>query len=117
MGNCSKCGGGGGCSGCGSIELNPGEVEILVRLGQLPFLPVGGESYNAMPVLLGEENMTPRESGLVLLCLEKKGLVSLERNQPLKGYAGYGGYPVRGSVALTEKGQRVLELLEIQGAE
>ena len=117
MNYCSKCGGCGGCSGCGSIELNPGELAVLHELGQLAYLPIGGESYDDMPVLLGVETMSAQESGLVLLCLEKKGLVSLERNQPLKGYAGYGNYPIRGSVALTEKGQQVLELLEIQGAE
>ena len=117
MANGSKCGGCGGCSGCGSMELNPGELAVLLALGQLAYLPIGGKSYDAMPVILGEETMSPEESGLVLLCLEKKGLVSLERNQPLKGYAGYGDYPLRGSVALTAKGQRVLELLEIQGAE
>ena len=113
MNHCSKCG---GCSGCGSIELNPGEVEVLVRLGQLAFLPIGGEN-DEMPVLLGEESMTTRESTLVLLCLEKKGLVSLDRNVPLKGYDGYGGYSMKGTMALTAKGQHVLELLEIHGAE
>lgn len=112
MGNCSECG---GCSGCGSIELTGIEVEILTRLGQLPFLPVGWESAEEMPVLLGEE--ASEETGLGLLCLEKKGLVSLERNMPVKGFDGYDAYPVRGSVALTAKGQRVLELLEIQGIE
>ena len=117
MDHCSQCGGCGGCSGCGSIELNPGEVAVLLNLGQLAYLPIGGESYDGMPVLLGDENLTAEESGLVLLCLEKKGLVSLERDQPLKGYSGYGNYPLRGSVALTAKGQQVLELLEIQGIE
>ena len=113
MNHCSKCG---GCSGCGSIELSPGELETLVRLGQLAFLPIGGET-DEMPVLLGEESMMPQESALVLLCLEKKGLVSLDRNIPLKGYDGYGGYSMKGTMALTAKGQRVLQLLEIQGAE
>lgn len=38
---------------------------------------------------------------------------------PLAGfdYAAYEGYPCRGSMALTEAGQRAVELLAIQGAE
>ena len=32
-------------------------------------------------------------------------------------YAGYEGYPCRGSMALTAQGQHALELLEIQGVE
>ena len=52
--------------------------------------------------------------GLALLCLEKKGLISLDYDQPLGG-CDYGAYPLRGSFALTARGQRVLELLEIQG--
>ena len=52
-----------------------------------------------------------------LLCLEKKNLVSIDYSAPLKGfsYAGYEKYPVKGSVALTNRGQQVLDLLEKQG--
>ena len=48
--------------------------------------------------------------------MEKKGLISLDYDQPLRG-CDYGAYPVRGSFALTQRGQRVLELTEIQGVE
>ena len=56
-------------------------------------------------------------AALILLCLEKKNLVSIDYSTPLKGfsYAGYEKYPVKGSVALTNRGQQVLDLLEKQG--
>ena len=53
----------------------------------------------------------------MLQLLEKKGLVSLDYDAPLKGAAmeRYDAYPIQGSIALTQRGQRVLELLEYQG--
>ena len=50
--------------------------------------------------------------------LEKKMLVDITYD-PLSGadMSAYQGYPVHGSVALTERGQQVLELLEVQGIE
>ena len=56
------------------------------------------------------ENMS-----LILELLEKKGLISLDYDRPLAGFAGYGDYPLKGSMALTQRGQQVLELLEYQG--
>ena len=35
---------------------------------------------------------------------------------PLKGFNGYGSFPLRGSAALTLQGQQVLDALSIQGA-
>ena len=97
-GNCGGCTGGcAGCGGCrGALELNAGELEMLDTLARIPFL---------------------REYALILLCLEKKNLVSIDYSAPLKGfsYAGYEKYPVKGSVALTNRGQQVLDLLEKQG--
>ena len=53
----------------------------------------------------------------MLLCLEKKGLISLDYDKPLKNQQcqAYTDYPIQGSIALTERGQKVLELLEYQG--
>ena len=53
----------------------------------------------------------------VLQTLEKKGLISLDYDKPLAGFdeAAYAAYPIRGSMALTERGQKVLELMEYQG--
>lgn len=105
-GNCS------GCSGCaGALELTGPELGVLAELGEIPFLPVAREAGAEAPVRPGEES---EEMSLALQCLEKKGLISLDYDQPLRG-CDYGGYPVRGSFALTARGQRVLELLEVQG--
>ena len=53
---------------------------------------------------------------LVIQCLEKKMLIDLSYD-PLPGadMSAYTGYPVHGSIALTQRGQQVLELLEVQG--
>ena len=53
----------------------------------------------------------------MLQCLEKKNLVSLDYDQPLKGFREpwYLRCPVKGSVALTNRGQQVLEVLDYQG--
>ena len=67
-----------------------------------------GEDKPALP-----EADTP-ENTLLLQCLEKKGLISLDYDMPLRG-CDYGSYPIRGSLALTERGQKVLELIQIQG--
>ena len=112
MGNCN--GNCSGCSGCaGMLEITKTELEVLRELGQIPFLPVARQMGEQTPVRPGEE---AEEMSLALLCLEKKGLISLDYDQPLRG-CDYGAYPVRGSFALTQRGQRVLELAEIQGVE
>ena len=105
-GNC------GSCSGCArELVLTEAEIAFLEELAQIPFLPVArhmGEDKPAFP-----ERDTP-EMTLLLQCLEKKGLISLDYHLPLRG-CDYGAYPIRGSLALTERGQKVLELLEVQG--
>ena len=57
------------------------------------------------------------EYSLILQCLEKKALISIDYGKPLVGadMSAYKGYPVHGSFALTERGQQVLEMLEVQG--
>ncbi len=114
MGHCN--GNCGACSGCGrELELTEKEAEFLNLLAQIPFLPVARKLGDTAPVYLEEGE--PEEMSLVLQCLEKKGLVSLDFDQPLKGFdmSAYGAYPIRGSMALTERGQKVLEMLEYQG--
>ena len=111
-GNCAACG------GCGKeLVLSGGEVEMLRALGQIPFLPVARRVDDMTPVYL-EEDRYPRETySLILQCLEKKALISLDYDAPLAGASmeAYRGYPVHGSMALTAPGQKVLELLELQG--
>lgn len=122
MGNCGNCSGGcAGCSGCtgcgGAMELTEGEIAMIQTLGQIPFLPVARKMGDDIPVYLEDSDRTPEEYSLILQCLEKRGLISVDYSMPLKGFddSAYGAYPVRGSFALTARGQQVLELLEMQG--
>ena len=112
MGTCS--GNCGGCSGCArELTLSEGEITFLRRLGEVAFLPVARQLGDLTPIFPetdGVENMS-----LILEVLEKKGLISLDYDKPLAGFDGYGDYPVKGSMALTQRGQQVLELMEYQG--
>lgn len=111
-GNCA------GCSGCArELVLTPGELDFLRKLGQIPFLPVARKMGEDVPVYLEEGQ--PEQMSLLLQCLEKKGLISLDYDQPLPGMeqGTYAAYPIRGSMALTRRGQQVLELVEYQGVQ
>lgn len=107
-GNCGGCTGGcAGCGGCrGALELNAGELEMLDTLARIPFLPVARRADSEEPVYLESMDATVREYALILLCLEKKNLVSIDYSAPLKGfsYAGYEKYPVKGSVGPDQPG-------------
>lgn len=112
-GNCGSCG------GCGrELTMTQPELDFLQLLGQVAFLPVARKMGDLIPVYLEDGREKQEEMSLLLQCLEKKALISLDYDKPLKGYsmAAYGDYPVQGSMALTERGQKVLELLDIQGA-
>ena len=109
-GNC------GACSGCArELVLTAGEIAFLDVLGQYAFLPVARAMGDLTPVYL--ESGDREEMSLLLQCLEKKGLISLDYDRPLSGFAmeAYDAWPIRGSIALTERGQKVLELMEYQG--
>ena len=109
-GNC------GACSGCArELVLTDREIEFLNLLGQYAFLPVARTMGDLTPVYL--EDGDREEMSLLLQCLEKKGLISLDYDKPLRGFedGAYAAYPIRGSIALTERGQKVLELMEYQG--
>lgn len=119
MGNCANCSGNcGSCAGCGGcMELSMGEVEMLLKLGQIPFLPVARKMGDDVPVYLEENDKSNEEYSLILQCLEKRGLISIDYDMPLKSFndAAYSAYPIRGSFALTARGQQVLDVLEMQG--
>lgn len=124
MGNpqsCGGCGGNcGGCTGCSaSMELTAGEMGVLQTLGQYSFLPVARRREDMVPVYLEDSALSREEYSLVLQCLEKRGLIDISYDAPLKGadMSAYVGYPVHGSMGLTQRGQQVLELLEMQGIE
>ena len=109
-GNCS------GCSGCsGALVLGPEEIGALKMLGQIPFLPVARKMGDLTPVCL-EEGMG---SSLTLELLDKKGLISLDYDMPIRGVfeEKYSCFPIVGSMALTARGQQVLEMIELQGVE
>ena len=114
MGNCS--GNCGTCSGCArELVLTEKEIDFLDLLGQYAFLPVARSMGDLTPIFLEEGER--EEMSLLLQCLEKKGLISLDYDKPLKGTREdvYSSFPIRGSIALTERGQKVLEMVELQG--
>ena len=115
MSGCGNCCG--NCGGCGELILSEGEISLLLQLGQIPFLPVARGADSMGPVYLEDPSWNIEEASLILQCLEKRGLISLDYDRPLKGwdYSAYSAYPLHGSFALTAKGQQVLELLELQG--
>ncbi len=116
MGNCS--GNCSACSGCArELVLTQKEIDFLNLLAQVAFLPVARSMGDLTPVYL--EEGAQQEMSLLLQTLEKKGLISLDYDKPLAGFddAAYVAYPIRGSMALTERGQTVLELMEYQGIE
>lgn len=114
-GKCNACSGNcGACRGCaGVLELTEAEVAFLRKLEQIPFLPVARKASDMEPVFLEDTEQTPQMYSLILQCLEKKGLIDIDYHMPLKGFddSAYRAYPLRGSMALTQRGQTVLELL------
>ena len=111
-GNCSA------CSGCArELVLTGKEIEFLNLLGQYAFLPVARSMGDLTPVYLEEGEEKLQEYSLVLQCLEKKNLITIDYDAPLVGadMSAYKAYPVHGSIALTAGGQTVVEQLEKQG--
>ena len=111
-GNC------GACSGCSkTLELTQKELDLLNTLAQIPFLPVARRADDMTPVYLEDTTYSKEEYSLILQVLEKKGLVDLDYGAALKGFdmAAYADYPVHGTLALTARGQTVVDLLDKQG--
>lgn len=116
MSGCDNCAG--SCGGCArELTLTPPEAEMLRSLAQIPFLPIARRMDDTTPVYLEDDRHTPEEYTLILQCLEKKGLISLDFDQPLKNCdtSHYAAYPIVGSMALTARGQSVIELMDLQG--
>ena len=111
-GDCANCG---GCAR--ELTLTEGELALLDTVSRIPFLPVARRMGDLNPVYLEQDDRPAEEYSLLLQCLEKKGLISLDYDQPLKNFddSAYAAYPIRGSMALTERGQQVVELLQTQG--
>ena len=119
MSGCTSCSGNcGSCGGCAKqLELTTGEIRMLQTLEQIPFLPVARRADDMVPIYLEETDYSREEYSLILQCLEQKGLISLDYDRPLANFdhSAYAPWPVRGSMALTARGQSVVELLSIQG--
>ena len=106
------------CKGCAKeLVLTMAEVAVLRMFGQIPFLPVARRADDMTPVYLEDSEQTKEVYSQVLACLEKKALISIDYDKPLAGFdmAAYKGYPVHGSMALTARGQAVLDMLDRQG--
>ena len=111
---CENCSG--GCGGCArELSMTEGELEMLRTLSQIPFLPIARKIDDSTPIYLEDTDRSPEEYSLILQLLEKKNLISLDFDRPLKNHFPSPDYPIHGSMALTARGQSVLELLEIQG--
>lgn len=119
MHECShSCGDCGHCEKCGNcLTLNEGELHMLQKLSQIPFLPVARKADSADPVYLEDQNYTVAEYSLILQSLNNKGLITLDYDIPIKGLhsPNYSTYPIVGSFALSARGQHVLEVLALQG--
>lgn len=108
------------CSGCAKqLTLTGGEISLLEKLGQIPFLPIARRADDSIPIYREDSAYSQEEYSLILQVLEKKALISLDYDKPLPGadMIAYKDLPVHGSMALTAKGQSVLEMLELQGIE
>ena len=92
---------------------------MLQQLGQIPFLPVARRADSMTPIYLEEGDLSPEQYSKVLQCLEKRGLISIDYDRPLKdGYrSAYDKYPIKGSVTMTAGGHQVLEIIEIKGVQ
>ena len=117
MSDCKNCAG--GCGGCArELVLTAGEVEMLQLLGQVAFLPVARNASEETPVYLEDSAYSQEEYSLILQCLEKKALIRLDYDKPLRGadMSRYVGYNVHGCISLTQRGQEVISLLDTIGA-
>lgn len=116
MSNCNSCSG--GCGGCArELTLTAGELNMLQKLAQIPFLPIARKIDDAAPIYLEDRDFSREEYSIILQLLEKKSLITLDFDKPLKNHIPSPDYPIHGSMALTARGQGVLELLELQGAQ
>ena len=90
---------------------------LLQTLGQIPFLPIARKKEDTVPVYLEDTAFSQEEYSQILQVLEQKNLITLDYDKPLSGFDGnaYRDYPIRGSMALTQRGQIVVDMLDKQG--
>ena len=100
------------------LELTDGEAYILLRLSEIPFLPVGKNKETTLPV----SYFCDMESGKMtdsILGLKVKRLITVDYNKPISGYdySEYKECSLKGSMAFTETGQKALDIIEKQYSE
>lgn len=109
------------CGNCGNrgLELTAEEMKLLEQFSQFSFLPVAKNAADEFPTYLEENTYSVEEYGIILALLEKKGLISIDYEKPLKNadLSAYARFDCVGSMALTARGLHVLELLDLQGFE
>ena len=114
--DCKNCGG--GCGGCAKVlELTQGEVSVLQELAVYAFLPVARCADDMTPHYPEGEGYSQEEYSAILMHLERKGLICIDYGAPIGSYPAplYAPWPVHGSMALTQRGQEVVETLNITG--
>lgn len=117
--HCGACCGS-SCGSCGNeLELSQAEVDLLRLFAQIPFLPVARQRESEDPVFFDNSIASAETLGTAITALYQKRLIQLDYELPLMNYdySEYEAYPCKGSMALTARGQAVVELLEIQGIE
>lgn len=117
---CGACCRNSGCSGCGgALVFSEEEIELLRRFAEIPFLPVARRWDSDTPIYLEENADSELKMPQSITGLQQKQLIRIDYDYPLSNfdYKIYRNYPIHGSMALTAKGQQVLELLEIYGIE
>ena len=114
--NCTgKCG---SCGGCGAaLELTEGEIAMLEELAMYAFLPVARKADDMTPHYPEGQDYAQEVYSAILLHLERKGLIDLNYGKPIGTYPAefYAPWPVHGSIALTRRGQLVVEQLSVGG--
>ena len=114
-GSCASCA---SCGGCGAaLELTAGEIAFLEELAVFAFLPVARRADDMTPHYVEGTACSREDYSAILLHLERKKLIDIDYGSPVGSYEnpGYAGLKVRGSVALTGRGQAVVEQLQIHG--
>ena len=108
------------CDHCGkSLSLTREEITVLHKFAQTPFISAARKIDDATPIYLEDQDFTVEEYGIILTLLERKGLIRIDFDIPIKNadVSIYADYPIVGSMALTARGQQVLDILEVQGAQ
>ena len=114
-GSCASCA---ACGGCGAaLELTAGEIAFLEELAVFAFLPVARRADDMTPHYVEGTACSQEDYSAILLHLERKKLIDIDYGSPVGSYTdpGYAGLKVHGSVALTGRGQAVVEQLQIHG--